>query len=506
MPRLSSIEFVKITIGLVFLLGASPPLAWGQQFRPPQLPGSAADPLQNRQNPVRGRPIDARVPGQPSSGFVPAPTDGGFGLVPVQPRSDSIQGQTVDPRRPVYPEGRTPADEQLLSRIRSGNFEGPILDDGSGSGPQTIRQRYPDGKTQLMRQVIQDEDGNFYNHGPWQLYNRRGELMASGQFIEGLMDGTWERWHSLDSSGMFRTQPFPQFDPPFVSQATFSEGKLDGVWVILDRHQRKIVEVPYQAGRRNGAATWWYPNSERMRVINFKDGLLDGPLMEWDDRQQLTRNDEYIEGRKLIRETSYFRPRQKSAEKFYLDSTMVLDGDDNWWAAQPAEYRQEGDRVQHGPTLAWHANGQRKMTGQYQNDVRVGSFFWWHENGTRALSGQYRQGDKTGTWTWWHVNGIKSIEGTYENDEPVGVWTWWNEEGQVVDQEEFGEGGGSSDVLVRPSQSDPPPEQVDPWEADGLKLRSSPPVPAWNPWRRFDRWSHWMISVSRSSTGTGLSR
>jgi hypothetical protein len=125
--------------------------------------------------------------------------------------------------------------------------------------------------------------------------------------------------------------------------------------------------------------------------------------------------------------------------------------------------------------MAWHSNGQRKMTGQYQDDVREGSFFWWHENGTRALSGQYDEGRKVGPWTWWHSNGMKSIDGTYVNDQPTGDWTWWNEEGQIIDQEDFGEAGTSSDVLVEPSQSNSPPERIEAWEPDDLPINSSPP-------------------------------
>src|SRR5262245_2176489 len=36
---------------------------------------------------------------------------------------------------------------------------------------EVIRERYPDGKVRVERQVTLDADGNYVNHGPWKWYS-----------------------------------------------------------------------------------------------------------------------------------------------------------------------------------------------------------------------------------------------------------------------------------------------------------------------------------------------
>ena len=446
-------------------------VAFGQQFRQPSVPGGSGfqtdqfNGLNNNSqivNPNSLGPAPSQLPqSNQHQDFVPRKSEGGLGTIPVRPRGNNGRGS--GPYRPDLLEGRTGEQERILEQIRSGNFESNGgIGIGQARGAQIIRQRYDNGKDQLVRHVAQDSDGNYFNHGPWRLYNRRGEQVASGQFADGAMDGTWERWHQSNSGGMFSTQPFSQFQGPFLSTATFTEGKLNGVWVITDRARRKIVEVSYQNGKREGSAIWWFPEAKKMRVINFKNGELDGPLFEWNAQQQLVRNEEYIRGHKVIRQTTSYRPQQKSAEAYYLDAKIELDGDDSWWDAEPADYEQSGERFQHGPSFAWYSNGQRKMVGQFREDTRVGDFLWWHENGQRALAGRYEDGVKVGGWTWWHDNGVKSIEGAYDSDKPVGQWTWWDEDGQVSNRDEYGDGDDSTGELIGPSEKIEPFEKIEP--------------------------------------------
>ena len=408
------------------------------------------------------------------SGFVPQAGGDSLGLVPVSPRNSAQQG--IGRGEQEFSGGRTQRDRRLLDQIRSGKFEDAVPGlDIAEDGPKTIRQRYPDGKIQLIRQVIQDDNGNYMNNGPWRLFNPRGEVVARGQFVNGLMDGTWERWHPAGSSGMFTSEPFSKFEGPFISTATFSKGELDGVWIVSDRNTRKILEVPYRAGERHGPATWYFPNSERRRMVTFRNGLLDGPLMEWNEQNRVVRNDEYIEGQKVVRVTAFYAPKQKRSEIYYLEGKLVLEGADSWWDGEPAEYVLDGVRVQHGPVLAWHSNGQRNMAGQFRDDERVGLFLWWHENGTRALSGRYDDGFKNGKWTWWHPNGMKSIEGEYDDDEPVGQWTWWNEDGDVADRDDFGQGRDSVGDLPDPNAQT---DEVSGHEDDddgGVNMGDNPP-------------------------------
>lgn len=302
---------------------------------------------------------------------------------------------------------------------------------------ETIYQRYPDGKVQIERLVAQDADGNFYNHGPWKLLSPSGQTIAEGVFQLGLMEGTWQRWYAGGEDTIFALRPFSMFRAPFLSHGTFRNGKLHGVWVIHDQQQRKVMDITYRDGQRHGTATWWYPNGTKMREVAFHQGLLDGPLREFDERGEVTRTEDYVRGRKVVIETANYPSGKKFVEAAFLEPLLELERDDNWWDARPAEFRQRGVREQHGPVNVWYENGQPLMQGQFVEGERQGTFTWFHANGQRQLVGSYHRGEQVGTWTWWHENGLKATQGAYEREHPVGPWTWWSTEGQVVDRQTF---------------------------------------------------------------------
>ena len=399
-----------------------------------------------------------------------SPSDSGFGLVPVNPRDNSVWVQ-----QRISGDSNSQIDDRIMSMLRSGKIDEPVSETQVDQ-IETIRTRYPDGSVQILKNVSQDKLGNFYNHGVWRLFNQKGQVLAEGQFNRGLMEGQWQRWHPASSEGLFRTQPFNQFQGPFLSTATFTKGKLDGVWVLQDNERRKILEIPYRDGKRHGAATWWYPSSNKMRQVSFQKGQLDGTVKEWDSQNKLVRNDEFISGKKIVRNTSFYRPKQKESEAYFLDSELTLDGTDNWWDAQPALFIPRGDSVQHGPVSAWHDNGQLKMQGQYINDKREGRYSWWHRNGQRSLTGAYKTGNKTGTWVWWHPNGMKQIEGTYQSDLESGVWTWWDESGNVIATEEMTPAEATDELKEPILQLNQPKSSFDLDQPESLKAPLDPPA------------------------------
>ncbi|MFN5706829.1 MAG: toxin-antitoxin system YwqK family antitoxin [Planctomycetota bacterium] len=302
---------------------------------------------------------------------------------------------------------------------------------------EVVKQHYPDGKVQIEREVTQDLEGNYFNHGYWRLFGPSGQTLADGVFQYGLMEGPWSRWHPAQPEGLFKLRPFNLFRGPFLSTATFVGGKLDGVWQITDSSQRKIMEVAYRNGKRHGLSAWYYPDSSRMREQYFNDGILDGTLTEWDERGRETRRDEYVKGRRVVTETANYRPQQKKSEITYLDPLTELAGPDDWWEATPAAFKSIGRKVEHGSCGTWFENGQPQMQGQYDNGKRFGNWTWWHANGMKQLSGRFEADKKVGQWIWWHANGQKAIEGNYQADQAAGVWNWWDEKGRKTDSRNY---------------------------------------------------------------------
>lgn len=326
-------------------------------------------------------------------------TDSGFESLP-QPMSDS-------------PDARTP------------------------NGLEVIKQRYPDGKPRIIRHVAQDKEGNYFNHGPWEVLNKAGQVIASGTYKNGLMHGQWKRQHATESGGMFGTKPFDLFQGPFLSVARFKNGKLEGLWTIYDQYRQKIFEIPYQDGIRHGIANWYYPNGAKMREATFKKGLIDGEILNWNDGEKLVSREQYVDGRKIVRNTTFYRPNAKKSENYFLGSKLEPEDRDDWWKAKPTPFLPSGREVQNGPSMSWYANGQPKKRGQYKDDQPVGKFIWWHENGNKHIEGFYVKGKKARRWTWWFENGMKKVEGAYRDDQPTGNWRSWHSDGDLRNQKDY---------------------------------------------------------------------
>jgi antitoxin component YwqK of YwqJK toxin-antitoxin module len=450
------------------------------QFRAPNIPPPKT---------IDGQPIGTRQPGR--FGLNPNLTSSQSEDFGVRQSTSLPQSRVVQPAAPLPDFVRPQADSPGLDNQDPGRLESiegmeaypneinqeqsvgpPALsrfeNRQSADGREVIVQRYPDGKPQIEREVAQDEEGNFYNHGFWNVYSQKGNIIAKGQYRDGEMDGLWERQHNKESSGLFSTKPFSLFQGPFTSTATFKNNTLDGMWTLTDHYERKIFEVPYSDGQRNGTATWWYPTMNKMREVTFENGTIDGQLLEWDEQNKLTRDETFLEGKKIIHEVTFYRPKQKETEKFFLDAKLEIEGQDNWWDAQPAPIVTAGKKLQHGRTLSWYDNGLPKMKGQYVDGNRVGRFTWWHANGNKQLEGEYERGTKIDVWTWRHENGMKAIEGNYENGRAVEIWRWWQPDGKIEAEEDLSLArppGSESGSLNNPAQLPegiPEPIQIHP--------------------------------------------
>ena len=356
--------------------------------------------------------------------------------------------------------------------------------DMNTEGLEEIRQNFPDGTPQIIRYVAQDEQGNYYNEGPWRVFNQANpqEIVASGKYRQGRMHGQWRRQHDAGSGGLFATKPFDLYKGPFLSVATFYNGKLDGVWSIYDAYQRNIFEITYKDGVRDGTAIWWFPNRTKMREATFKNGLLHGEILAWDESEKLIRREEFVEGRRVVRNTTFYRGKQKQTEDYFLDAQLIPEGEDDWWQAKPTPYLPRGSKVQNGPSTKWYENNQPKEKGQFKDGLQVGQFTWWHANGNKQIEGFYVDGKKNRLWTWWYENGMKQYEGVYKDDQPVGRWRSWHADGQLRKEEDFSLEPKSAprEIIsepIDPESSNPNPSLKPPTETLPVPDNLKPPKP-----------------------------
>ena len=312
-----------------------------------------------------------------------------------------------------------------------------VIESDGGYLRETIRERFENGDVKVERQVTQDKEQNYINHGVWIRYDQSGNKLAEGSYHFGKRHGEWMRLHDASSAKLFSTSPFNQFSGPYKSTATFEHGELHGEWMISDMNDRKICAWKFSHGRRHGKSLWYYVNAQPMREITYQDGELHGPLIEWLPDGTVVTEVKYINGRRLEKKTLTYTSGQKKAEGDVLRARLSLKDPDEWWSAKMATYTRSGKDEKHGEWTAWYENGQVLMKGEYQYNQPSGEFSWWHTNGQKSLLATFAAGTKEGVWTWWHENGQKSIHGSYFDGNPAGRWTWWKETGKVDKQIDY---------------------------------------------------------------------
>ncbi len=346
---------------------------------------------------------------------------------------------------------------KILQDAQQGDEDSSNKEPGvEGENVETIKERYPDGTIKIERETTQDAQGNYINHGSWKMWDKAGNPVAQGEFRFGNRTGTWVRWYrTITEVDLLQKIPYRDFAGPFISQATFEHGQLHGTWNIYDGKKKKISQWSFVDGKRHGPSIWWFPNGKKMREIQYRDGQIDGQLIEMGSAGTVTSNLTYQEGRKLARKNSTYPGGAKKSQGLYLFAKDIEQSPDDWWTAKLMVTIKAGKDEKQGPWISWHSNGQRQLEGTYDHDLQVGLFSWWHANGQKALEGRYDAGKQDGDWTWWYPNGQKSIHGEYAHGNPTGRWTWWKEDGRVAQAADLSHSEGV--VIDTPKPMEPAP-------------------------------------------------
>ncbi len=332
----------------------------------------------------------------------------------------------------------TPTPSAATSKDDSYYAESSASEDAKG---ETFQERFPSGAVKIDRHVVQDAEGNYVNHGLWSQYDEQGHVVARGEFKWGQRHGVWSRVHRPTGKDLFSRPEYKGFQPPFVSEATFDHGQLHGLWTVYDARDRKASEFAFERGRRQGKSTWFVPSGRKVREENYHHDFLEGERLEWNAQNQVTSRRTFKNGRELAKKSKVYKPGVLETEAVYLLARKTAEVEYDWWNGQILEKPAGKDQVdqRHGPFVAWHPNGQKKLEGRYEDDRPVGKFVWWYDNGQKAIEGQYEAGLQAGDWVWWHANGQKALQGGYQTGAEYGKWTWWKTDGQVNNAMHFSE-------------------------------------------------------------------
>jgi len=362
----------------------------------------------------------ASIPEPPKTTPASRPSKSGpVGSVELSSAGADAASSLSKPPAPLAPLAAEPVDESALET-------------------ETVTQRNADGSVAVERSVARDEQNNYINHGKYTQYSPDGNVIKSGQYNHGKLDGHWMQVLAADAIGPFADDLAGSFPGPFISEADFKQGKLDGIWSVTGENQAKIVEWHFRNGLRDGQWTWWYPNGELRRAVTFENGKATGVMLRRDLKGETTVEAEFVDGRAVIHKIEWHRPDQKAYEGAYLAVGKEPQPIFDWWRSV-ATVRQAATTkyVKHGPWVSWYANGQKQVEGEFREDVPTGKFTWWYESGQKQCEGSYQDGIQVGPWLSWHPSGQKESQADYLAGLMRGKFYRWNPDGQIAEFYDF---------------------------------------------------------------------
>ncbi len=331
----------------------------------------------------------------------------------------------------------------------------------SSDQSELIQQRFSNGGLHVERHAVEDEQGNFVNHGDYVEYNAKGEVVRHGKYSYGSLDGEWKQMVGVEAIRQLTDSLDAGFQPPFQSHVTFRRGKLTDVWTVTDSKGKLVFIWQFEDGQRNNLSVWYNSRSDVIREMTYDSNVPNGPALISDPKTKKPTQIQLAHGRIVQTKTEWYDPhsrqKKKSEENVLVPyASSIVDHD--WWNCRiSAQSEKSAEPVRHGLVSNWYANSQLAYQGNYEQGKQNGEFSWYYENGQTKGRGWHKDDVKVGEWTWWHATGMKQASGIYEAGLATGVWSSWNADGRLVQR-------GDAEMVFASIEKDDQPAHAIPIE------------------------------------------
>jgi antitoxin component YwqK of YwqJK toxin-antitoxin module len=157
---------------------------------------------------------------------------------------------------------------------------------------KVLEEKYKDGTLRAKRSVVKLSNDRLLNDGSYVEYYADGQKYTEGNYQMGVFEGEWQYWYpngQLCKKVAFKNGradgQWEVFDEAGVRMAkkSYQDGQRSGPWISyhLDGETPKF-EVTYAEGKPVGKRITYHENGQMRQSVSFKDGLLDGQMLEWD--------------------------------------------------------------------------------------------------------------------------------------------------------------------------------------------------------------------------------
>ena len=226
--------------------------------------------------------------------------------------------------------------------------------------------------------------------GVWREFDEQGNVLNSQTYQKGVLVGQG----IVDIDGK-RRGLFKEFYPDnsLRAEGVFVDGLRSGEWKVY-YHNGQIQEIgSYQEGQPDGIWTWYYDNGQKQIEEQFFKGTPNGSYKEYDSRGNIIVTGTYFDGMK-----------------------------NGKWTEEIGDMRTKGEYrndKQVGEWVSYYDNDKLAFKGTFNAGYPDGEHFFYYQNGRLREIQKYAAGVKHGDWKKYLDTGELYFTVTYDQGKEV---------------------------------------------------------------------------------------
>lgn len=178
-----------------------------------------------------------------------------------------------------------------------------------------------DGSLRAERDVVRFSDDTVVNHGAYVEYYGEDRKFAEGAFTYGVHDGEWTFWHP---------------NGQVCKKVNFRIGRPHGSWEVFDKNGKITHKKSYADGRRDGQWVVYFPGTDQPKLeMNYKEGQVEGERVTYFANGKVQQRSTFKAGKRNGPAVEWDESGRKRAELNFVDGK--LDGNATFWESNGVE-------------------------------------------------------------------------------------------------------------------------------------------------------------------------
>jgi antitoxin component YwqK of YwqJK toxin-antitoxin module len=377
------------------------------------------------------------------------------------------------------------------AQVTKNGYNKFYYENGTISSEGTMRDGKPDGYWKNYydngKLKIEGNRKNFQLDSTWKFYDVKGRITKSINYKEGKKDGPSFIYDTLQK--VVTTESYVQDvkqglqrnfhkNGKTKSVIPYVKGKPDGVAYEYSPDSLITAIIVYKGGilqsfekinqrdannKKQGIWKEFYEDLQVKKEMKFNDDSLDGYVMDYDKKGNLTSTKKYNNGKRILK-----APEIANVEVYrdvYQDGTLKYEGvySDGVPIGTHYTYKQKYQcdsslflrddtaripvyvnrlvcrNVPVPDSCIEYFDGVVIARGKVDSvRNRIGIWSEFHHTGEFKGKGMYSGGNRTGEWEFFYASGKLEQKGRYDKKgRAQGVWKWFYETGSLMREENY---------------------------------------------------------------------